>query len=96
MKKTQWIELFHIISKTKVTFIAIILFVTMGMALFFGITWSGKSIEASANDFFVKGSLADLDLQYVYGFDPSFAEDVGGVEGISNAEGYYEAYEFLS
>ena len=96
MKKTQWIELFHIISKTKVTFIAIILFVTMGMALFFGITWSGKSIEASANDFFVKGSLADLDLQYVYGFDPSFAEDVSGIEGISNAEGYYEAYEFLS
>lgn len=95
MKKTQWIELFHIIRKTKVTFIAIILFVTMGMALFFGITWSGDSIEASANDFLVKGSLAELDMQYVYGFDKSFAAEAGLLDGVKKAEGYYQAYEFL-
>lgn len=96
MKKTQWIELFRTIRKTKVTFIAIILFVTMGMAFFFGIAWSGDSIEASANDFFVKGSLADLDLQSVYGFDEPFVAEVGSLDGVKNAEGYYQAYEFLS
>lgn len=96
MKKTQWIELLHIIRKTKVTFIAIILFVTMGMALFFGITWSGESMKSSANDFFVKGSLADIDMQYIYGFDKTFVEDVGSLDGVENANGYYQAYEFLS
>ena len=96
MKKTQWIELFRIINKTKVTFIAIILFVTMGMALFFGITWSGDSIEASSNDFFIKGALADLDLQYIYGFDEDFSAELASLDGVEAAEGYYQAYEFLS
>lgn len=96
MKKTQWTELFRIIRKTGVTFAAIILFVTMGMALFFGITWSGDSLQASANDFFCKGSLADLDMQYVYGFDEPFVKSVASLDGVKNAEGYYQTYAFLS
>ncbi|MBQ0125388.1 MAG: ABC transporter permease, partial [Clostridiales bacterium] len=96
MKKTQWIEFFHIIRKTLVTFVAIVLFVTMGMALFFGITWSADAIKASANDYLQKGRLADFDVQYVYGFDGALIESLASVDGVESAEGYYQAYEQFS
>ena len=93
MKKTQVIELVHTIRKTYVTFIAIILFVTMGMALFFGITWSADAIKESANDYLRAGHLADLDIQYVYGFDDEFIERTASNDNIGSVEGYYQAYE---
>lgn len=95
MKKTQWIELLHMIRKTMVTFTAITIFVAMGIGLFFGIPWSAQSlIEASENSY-SKGKLHDLDIQYAFGMDDDTVAEIEKIDGVSEAEGYYQAYEFM-
>lgn len=95
MKKTQYIELYNIIKKTKVTFIAIIIFVTMGLTFFFGLTWSGKVIENSADEYFSAGNLVDINVVSPFGFNDSDVDNFSNTDNVSDAEGFYTAYEFF-
>ena len=95
MKKTQWIELLHMIRKTMVTFTAITIFVAMGIGLFFGIPWSAQSLTEASEKSYSKGKLHDLDIQYAFGMDDDTVAEIEKIDGVSEAEGYYQAYEFM-
>mgnify|MGYP003333999303 CR=1 FL=1 len=76
MKKTQFIELVKTISKTKVTFFSIILFVTMSIALFLGIGWSGEALIKSTETYFSNSLLHDAQIQTVYGYEKDKINDL--------------------
>ena len=95
MKKTQFIELFKTISRTKVTFLSIILFVTMSMALFLGIGWSGESLVQSTETYFSKSLMHDAQIQTVYGYEKDKIDDLMSIDGVDEVEGFYQTYSFF-
>lgn len=95
MKKTQFIELFKTISKTKVTFFSIILFVTISMAIFLGIGWSGESLVKSTDTYFAKSLMHDAQIQTVYGYEKDKINDLLTIDGVDEVEGMYQTYSFF-
>ena len=64
MKKTQWIELYNRIKGSKVSFIAIIMFVTFGTAIFAGLGWSGNAVSASIDHELEKCNFHDYEVMF--------------------------------
>lgn len=95
MKKTQFIELFRTIKKTLVSYVAIMLFVAMGVALFTGFSWTAKAIDYSADHDYTEYSFHDLDLYFPYGMQASNVPFIKGVRGVDEAEGTYNSYPFF-
>lgn len=95
MKKTQFIELLKTISKTKVTFFSIILFVTMSLALFLGVGWSGESLIKTTETYFEKSLMHDAQIQTVYGYEKDKINDLLTIDGVDEVEGMYQAYSFM-
>ena len=62
MKKTQWIDLQKKIQGSIASFIAIVMFVTFGMAVFMGFDWSGQAITRSTDAQFEQDKLHDFEI----------------------------------
>lgn len=94
MKKTQIIELFKDIKSSLVSFIAITIFVLLGVALYLGIGWTATSIDKTADNEFDKYNLYDLEILFPYGFDSEDLKSIESIPGISDVEGsyYYSAF----
>ncbi len=95
MKKTQWIELFHSIRQTMVSFIAIVIFVALAAGLFTGIRWTGNALNASIEADYADGHFHHFTISYPYGFDNEFIASLTKEGIVDNAEGYYETYRYL-
>ena len=95
LKKTQTIELFRTINKTKVSFISVVLFIMLGMAIFLGIDWGNKGFEMTIEDTLNKGRMHDAEISYPYGFTEDFIEDLKKLDYVEAAEGLYRTEAFF-
>ena len=95
MKKMWRIELKELIKTTKVSFIAIVAFVTMSVTLFLGFTWASEGITASVDNYYSKGLFQDIIIQFSSPCDEAYVQSLKNIDGIDHSEGYVELYKFL-
>ena len=85
MKKTQLIELKRILIKNKIAFFSIMLFVTLGVMLFLGISWTSKGITSGMNDYIERQKLHDLELIYPFGLDDEALRVIKEIDEVDEA-----------
>lgn len=89
MKKTQWLFLLRDIQKTWVSFLSIVLFVAMGMAIFLGIRWNCPAMQATVNDYLEAHSAHDLVVSFPYGLNDA---DIDALKSISDVDALEPSY----
>ena len=89
MKKNQLIDLFQTIRKTLVSFIAIMMFVALSVAIFLGLWWSAEGVLVSADGMYADGNIADLQLEGTAGGTSEIEKELLLVDGIDTVEGVY-------
>lgn len=94
IRKTQIIELFKNIKSTKVTFISILMFVSLAVAIFTGFSWTSGAIKQSVNEEYEEASMYDLDVTYPYGFTDENIEKFRELDGIDYVEGIKSTFRF--
>lgn len=92
MKKTRWIVLLRDIRKTWVSFLSIIVFVSLGVAIFLGIKWNEPALSRAMDRYLDEHRYHDLQLVFPYGFTEDDAAAVAALDGVSAVEGAYNAY----
>lgn len=96
MQKTQFIELFNNIRKTKVTFFSIAFFVTLTTASFFGVGWTIDGINSTIDSLLNKYNFQDIEINYPYGFSDEVINDLNNLDEAYTAEGEYVSYQFFN
>ena len=92
MKKTQWIVLLRDIRKTWVSFLSIIVFVSLGVAIFLGIKWNEPALGRAMDSYLEERQYPDLQLVFPYGFPAADVSAVAALDGVAAVEGAYNAY----
>ena len=92
MKKTRWIVLLRDIRKTWVSFLSIIVFVSLGVAIFLGIKWNEPALSQAMDRYLDEHRYHDLQMVFPYGFTEDDAAAVAALDGVSDVEGAYNAY----
>ena len=92
MKKTRWIVLLRDIRKTWVSFLSIIVFVSLGVAIFLGIKWNEPALSQAMDRYLDEHRYHDLQMVFPYGFTEDDAAAVAELDGVSAVEGAYNAY----
>lgn len=92
MKKTRWIVLLRDIRKTWVSFLSIIVFVSLGVAIFLGIKWNEPALSQAMDRYLDEHRYHDLQMVFSYGFTEDDAAAVAALDGVSAVEGAYNAY----
>lgn len=92
MKKTRWIVLLRDIRKTWVSFLSIIVFVSLGVAIFLGIKWNEPALSQAMDRYLDEHRYHDLQMVFPYGFTENDAAAVAALDGVSAVEGAYNAY----
>lgn len=92
MKKTRWIVLLRDIRKTWVSFLSIIVFVSLGVAIFLGIKWNEPALSRAMDRYLDEHRYHDLQMVFPYGFTEDDAAAVAALDGVSAVEGAYNAY----
>ena len=95
MKPTQIIDLFSNIKATFVSFFSILMFVTLGVAVFLGISWAAPALQNAADDMFDEGSFHHFQIQYSYGLTDDDLEKLAETEGVSEVEAERQTFETL-
>ena len=95
IKKTQIIELFRIIQKTKVSFFSVVLFVMLGLSVFLGINWVITGYTDTVEYTLDTGLMEDLQIIYPYGLSDDLVEDIKGLDDVETAEGVYNAEAYF-
>lgn len=96
MKKTQFIELFKNINKTKVTFLSIAFFAMLSTMAYLGIEWSSSAYSNSVNNVLNNHNNHDIEIRYPYGLDDKFVQDLEKQDYVEAAEGEYSNYQYFS
>ena len=92
MNKTRWIVLLRDIRKTWVSFLSIIVFVSLGGAIFLGIKWNEPALSQAMDLYLDEHRYHDLQMVFPYGFTADDAAAVAALDGVSAVEGAYNAY----
>ena len=92
MKNTRWIVLLRDIRKTWVSFLSIIVFVSLGVAIFLGIKWNEPALSQAMDRYLDEHRYHDLQMVFPYGFTEDDAAAVAALDGVSAVEGAYNAY----
>lgn len=95
MKKTQWLFLFKDIQKTWVSFLSIVLFVAMGMAIFLGIRWNSPAMQATVNSYLEAHTAHDLMITFPYGLNDTDLNALKNIEGVDKLEPSYTGFGVL-
>ena len=96
MKPTQIAELFANIRTTIVSFFSILMFVALGVGIFAGIYWMAPALQKSADTVFEKGAFHHFQIQFPYGLTDNDIVKLQDVEGVTDAEGSYQAFVDLN
>lgn len=91
MKKMQWVDLFKTIKSTRVSFIAIILFIVLGMSDFLGTQWSGPALVSGVNSYYKESQYMDLSLSNINGFSANELKQLKKDNKEDTIEGGYTA-----
>ena len=89
MKKTQIIELFKNIQGSLVSFVSMMMFIALGLAIFSGITFSVNTLKNAATNVQMEAPFHDLELYYPYGIDEDNLNTLKETEGVDRIEGIY-------
>lgn len=92
LKRTQFLELLHNIGKTWVSFFSIVMFVALGVGIFLGIMWSGKSVEVAADKAYENQFMYDFQVTFPYGFTDDAVAQIKDIDGVSDVELGYTSY----
>lgn len=95
MKKTQFIEFINRIKTNLVSFIAIVMFVTFGVAIFIGLGWSGHAVSDSIYNELDRANFHDYEVFFSSPISEANILELSGCEGIHCAEGSNVYYEFF-
>ena len=93
MKRTQITELFANVRATAVSFFSILLFVSLGVALYCGMCWTSAANEGATNASYLEMGLHDLEVTFPYGLTADDIAAIGEVDGVSQVEGGYVSYQ---
>ncbi|MDO4538403.1 MAG: hypothetical protein Q4B54_09605, partial [Coriobacteriales bacterium] len=93
MKRTQFTDLRATIRATFVSFFSIMMFVALAVAIFLGIDWSGKALEAAAENTYSQNSFHDVEILFPYGLSASDLRELSKVEGVSEVEAGQVSFE---
>jgi len=95
MKKTQSIDLIKSIQRDRVTFIAIVVFVALGIAFYCGFLWTVQHNREMVNAAARNYQLQTFQLSYPLGLDEQQLQELGDIDGIDVVETTRVAYRFF-
>lgn len=95
MKKTQRIELIKNIRDTKVSFISILMFVALGIAVFAGLTWTTGSVKQAVDQELNDAAFHDIEVVFPYGFTDEDLDKIKALDGVDEIEGTRTAFGFF-
>ena len=95
MKRARLIDLLTTIRSTIVSFVSIVIFVALAVAVFLGIGWSGEALKHAAQEEFNSNSLYDLEIEFPYGLTESDIDALRSLEGVTDVEAGQVAYQFV-
>ena len=93
MKKTQLLELLKNIKKTRVSFLSVLIFVALGVAVYTGMGWAGHGILKSFDEQFEKQNMEDLEISFPLGVSDEELDMIRAIDGVDEVIGSYTAYE---
>jgi putative ABC transport system permease protein len=96
MKKIHVIETISRIRKTKVTFLSIMIVVSLGIAAYLGISFAEKSMKSTGNEYFNQQKFHHIQINYAYGIDDDDLQEIKKIKNVDIAEGGYTTTGFLS
>ncbi len=95
MKRTQLTDLLANIKANFVSFFSIFMFVTLGVAVFLGISWAGPALQNAADKMFDEGSFHHFQIQFPYGLSSNDLEELAKVDGVSQIEAERQSFQTL-
>lgn len=98
MKKTQWVALLQNIKKTFISFLSIVIFVALGVAIFLGIRWNEFALAEKTDSYLEEHNYHNFQIAFAYGFTDDDLQAIAATDGITDVEGAYSVYgttEFL-
>ena len=91
----KWVDLYKTIKVTRVSFIALILFVGLCVGTLLGTGWSGPAVEILTNRYYDKQAVMDIKAMSADGFKEKTVERIRDIDDVSVAEGIYTADAFM-
>ena len=95
MKKTQIKELLSNIKATRMSFIAIMLFVLLSVGVFTGISWTSPALWKSADEVFDEGNCYDIEIQFPNGLTDEDLQKIAEIEGADQVETGYSSLQMM-
>ena len=86
MKKTRWIVLLRDIRKTWVSFLSVIVFVSLGVAIFLGIKWNEPALSQAMDRYLDEHRYHDLQMVFDFGIKLSEKQLAKVRKGIAKLE----------
>jgi len=96
VKNMKWVDLLQTIRKTRVSFVAVILFVGISVGTLLGTNWSGPAVANLTNDYYDAHRVPDLTAVSASGFTPETVEAIRALDDTLSVEGSYTVDAFLS
>ena len=95
MKPTQAIDLIETIRTTIVSFVSILMFVALGVAVFLGISWVEPGMKIAADNMFSEGAFHNFQIQYPYGLTQDDINKLLEVDGVTKVEPAYQSFQMM-
>lgn len=80
-------DLFRSIKKSLTRFISIVAIIALGISFFVGMKSASPDMEKTANDYFRKNNLMDIEVFSTIGFTENEIERIAKVDGVKSADG---------
>lgn len=80
-------DLFRSIKKSFTRFISIVAIIALGISFFVGMKSASPDMRKTANDYFVKNNLMDIEAFSTIGFTSEEIKKISSVEGVDEAQG---------
>ena len=91
----KWIDLLKTIKVTLVSFIALILFISMSVGNLLGTGWSGPAVEVLANKYYDDHAVMDFKAISADSFSQDDVDRIRSLDDVTEAEGIYTADGFM-
>lgn len=91
----KWIDLLKTIKVTRVSFIALILFISLSIGNLLGTGWSGPAVEILANKYYDDHAVMDFKAMSADSFSQDDVDKTRSLDDVADAEGIYTADGFM-
>lgn len=96
MKRTRLIDAFSTIKKNRISFIAIVVFVALGIATFSGIGMMSSLIYNSVENTYKNTNYHDIEIQCPFGLSKEQVDKIEKLEDVSEVDGTKIQYRIFS